>query len=285
LATKYFRFRFQPPDAAAVETVAAGIDTVYTLMRQDLGLPAPEGMLEIEIDPFLENLERISFYGDAARLPSPGLLWLDPELSEAEVLMQWLLGPLERLVWEEAMHQTPARNEWWSLLAALENWHARRYSILSTHWHKAFVGWAYGKEEPEGSTLAHVCQEQRIKTRVALFYNIPPTGIYLCSTEQQVRRPVPSHLLQLPAPYYIGHIYPPQPWSWEQFVTLETLLDCTMTAHERWEPRERKQMSALIQAMHDYRTWDELILAVFDVTREEFEAGWQSCLQALHSSA
>jgi hypothetical protein len=127
--------------------------------------------------------------------------------------------------------------------------------------------------------LAQICQEQRIKTRIVIF-SMLPTGIYLCTAEQQTRRAMPSRLSQLPLPYYeVYEEYPPR-WGWEELIALETLLDCPTDAHGRSLLWERERLSTLIQAMHDHRTLDELIPAVFGVTPGELEADWQLCLQA-----
>jgi hypothetical protein len=63
-----------------------------------------------------------------------------------------------------------------------------------------------------------------------------------------------------------------------EFIALATLLDYAVTTYGR------KETDTLWAVLHEHKTWETLIPAVFGVPVEEFEAGWQAYLIDMLSS-
>ena len=71
-------------------------------------------------------------------------------------------------------------------------------------------------------------------------------------------------------------------WDWQgqwmQIMAAEALVDYAVTTYGR------DRLPALVQGLSQYGAWEALIPAVFGVSAEEFEAGWQAHLAARYES-
>jgi hypothetical protein len=59
---------------------------------------------------------------------------------------------------------------------------------------------------------------------------------------------------------------------WQQSVVPKTVIDYVIATYGR------RSLARLLDGMHQYDSWQSLIPAVFSVSMEEFESGWQAYL-------
>ncbi len=82
--------------------------------------------------------------------------------------------------------------------------------------------------------------------------------------------------LQLPAlapvPSQMTLLEEDQDTSWQQLVLSKTVIDYAIAIYGR------RSLAGLFDGMHQYDAWQGLIPAVFSVSMEEFESGWQAYL-------
>ncbi|MFQ5857748.1 MAG: hypothetical protein ACE5LU_19250 [Anaerolineae bacterium] len=142
LETDHFRFEFHQRDAEAVKAVAADADTLYSKLRQDVGLgpPPADEKLTIEIIP-RTNVVDWRFAGDKLTVSSPALLPVPEGLPDAARLTQSITYPLTRRVVGEALEDVEINTEWRPVVEGARHWLSWDRSSLPS-------GWRYHAEEP-----------------------------------------------------------------------------------------------------------------------------------------
>lgn len=142
IETDHFQLIFRQRDAGAVEAVAADIEALYTNLRKDVGLgPAPaDEMLTVQVLPRTDVTDW-RFAGDKLTVPSPVLLPVPKDRSDAARLSQSITYPLARRVLGEALAGTDIEPQWSVLAEGARHWLAWDREAMPS-------GWRYHAEEP-----------------------------------------------------------------------------------------------------------------------------------------
>ena len=300
--TAYFRIHFRQKDARIVEETAVRLDTIYTHLRVDVGLPPAGERLTIEVSPVpLYQLGYLKFTENWLVVPSPLLLQVPSELSDDVILTQSIVSPLVDHVLSEAQQQAATRPAWNLMVSGLQLWQAYASSGPLAYSIRDTVLWLSAELRGRQSGLPfvsdedpyHVCHEHQI------WRHSLPNSLYLpwlCTKRNPDRdrhlylaskgRPIPTQLDNLG--YLDGEVD-----------VSPTFFDDTIVAAVHFEHAARRLAAAtvidyvvdtygrqrlpdLVVGFRTHSTWDSMIPAVFGISAQEFESGWQAHL-ATHS--
>lgn len=121
LVRRHLRFEYHLRDAPAVEQAADEIDTLYGALWSDVGLPPPAGERTIRIIP-----QRIAagwrFESESLSVPSPFLLRLPSDISNAEALVQILIDSFVTSAINESMRRRAIQVQWQEVVAGAQSW-------------------------------------------------------------------------------------------------------------------------------------------------------------------
>ena len=178
MQTKHFTFRYRRRDASTIATVSTNMESAYVQLRQELELTPPTSSLEIEVDPAVarQNIFIARFKDGRLRMPSPSLFSIPVELSEEELLTQWLLDPLVRHMLDAAELKQPVLPQWRYIKIALHEWLIRKQNPLALAWHNDLIRWMYAEDwdEEQSSSddkalaLARLCAKHKAEERILL---------------------------------------------------------------------------------------------------------------------
>lgn len=289
--TTYFTFTYYQIDGAAVTAAAAEVDRVYADLLTDYGLPpAVERMVvEVTAEPHGESTCRLR---NLLCLESPALASLPVGLSETEALQLWLVNALAYRVSRVAVEATPQREPfhspfkvgWRHAVYVLPRVQTRRHSSLLSAWQTALVRWLYSAEtrtakpdaERLAQELAQLCTVHQIAAYRSVIAGAVPTDLCVAPPMWDLRylasHSAPDRLDQLFMPDLDLAVTEP---SWIDLLAFETVLDYVVTTYGD------DALPALVEGFRRYDTWTTLIPAVFAVSAEEFERGWQGYLERL----
>ena len=260
-------------------------------MRRDFGLSltclplvvevivAPTGALSAPEAP----LNRL-------RVPSPTILTRPVEISDTELLRLLILAPLAGEVIDQARQANPPMDgTWWMLTAAWRAWEIDRHSPLLANWPNAVIGYQHRDRQmgtmpqalpSRAAGLWQQCEIWRLPELQLILTTLAPVD--LCrppaDTSAVLHAPISLHLDTL-YPIDVEFIYSTQAWPapgyWLPIIKEESLLDYTVDTFGR------ATLPALWQGLGEHKDWQTLIPAVFGVSAEEFEAGWQSYVKGV----
>ena len=284
--TRFFRFYFHEQDAVAVNATADRIDDFYAGLREDLGLPLSDDAEKLSIYvtvPEAPQLDMLSlfFVGNRLEVPSPKLLPVLESATPSQALEQTIDQALIQSLVQQPEMQLEVRNDRYPLLDGMRLWQLRQANHQA-EWYTANVRWLY-TEWPaihrgdrvlrvgEADWLCHVT-----------YGGTPLIANRLLSDD--CGDSDPAHLMQdmpFPPQQLVDlEMIPSIPTSaeqwvhrWQQLAILASIVDYAVTTYGR------HTLPLLLQAMSVYDDWETLIPAVFDVSVEEFEAGWHAYLK------
>ncbi len=284
--TRFFRFTFHERDAAAVETVAANIDAIYTGLREDLRLPPPDDaekrpiVVTVPEAPQLDMLS-IYFWREGLELPSPGLLPVLENATPAQALEQTIHRALIQNLFQQPEVRLRVRPPWYLLIEGTRVWQLQQASHNGI-WYTDRVRWLYtewpairrGDRALAAGEADWLCQVSTGGTPLIANRLLPDDCGNADPAQLMQNMPLPpQHLADL-------EMMPSSPASQEQWVRqwqLQTILtsvvDFGVTTYGR------QTLPHLLQAMAVYDDWETLIPAVYGVSAAEFENGWHAYLR------
>lgn len=291
LQTNHFTLLFGEQDQQAVTTVAATLDNVYALLRQDFDLPAANASERITVELSVEVGKEFSGAFHASRLvvPSPTLLPIATELSSADVLAQHLVTALVSHMSHETRHtgiDAPGVDswEWHNLRLAIQRWQLWQHNPALTAWHHQITAWVYTTTQTmprswpidSAKTLADLCRKAHV-IEAAAPENWPALTPWCMNPERLQQLSIRGKL----AFYLAELVTPTTDWAtqgaawpdWYHYIPLETLLDYAVHTYGR------DRLPVLLAALGQHHRWETLIPTVFHVSATEFERGWQAYLR------
>jgi hypothetical protein len=289
LESDFFTFSYHQLDEASVEAVVAELDALYINLRQDYSLPsAAERMTVVLFNDQTEvdrtEVEFACYRPNHLCLPSPALASLPVELSEREALQLQLLSALVYRVRGDASELARFKYEWQLAEIVLPRMQMRRHSSRLSAWHTEIVRWLYGIQartpkpdnEMLAQELAHLCDSHQITAHLRLITDVALADLCMApplpDLHYLAQYKAPDHLIRFPWPnrtWWVGKQF------WLEAMALETLLDYVVVTYGD------DGLPKLVDGFRRYETWETLIPAVFGISAEEFEQGWQAYLQNL----
>lgn len=293
LETTFFVFYFHQHDAATVAAVAPVMDALYARMRYNLGL-VPRGGQEktqLIVDPTQPPGEIESYlrYRYKIVVPSPVLYLAPVELSDEEILTQSLTWALLEALLREANYQYDIREIWQPLLEGLRLWQLWDANLPLGHWRTEVVKWLF-VDQQAGALLNPAGLPKHYAQLCAIhsLWMAQPTAIGIptwCQRRPDGRWYTPPSLLQDPPLSLAELSVPLRDYNYtalnsqspnsshpSSVVALATLIEYIVATwgHDR--------LSLFMAGLAHYRSWEQLVPAVFDISASEFEAGWQQHL-------
>jgi hypothetical protein len=299
LETPSFIFHFRQHDAQVVIAVAPQVESLYTTLRRNFGLPASPGapklMIEVSVTQTPADTLTRFHLADPLTVPSPAVYQAPVELSDAELLAQSIALALIEQVLAQARERYQFRVAWQPLVSGLRLWQVWDLALALSAWRGEIVKWLYVERPPipPGQPFVlpehyqELCAAHRLWLLSPAQLNIPLTCARAkweeLSFPVRLLRDPPMRLDQLIVPLRPGeysedpdplHYAAPHPG---QTVALATLIEYAMAAYGR------ERLPVLMAGLGHYDRWETLIPAVYGVSPAEFEAGWQAYLSANYS--
>jgi hypothetical protein len=289
LETSAFVFHFRQNDAEVVMAVASQVDALYTTMRRNVGLPIIPGAEKLVIEVSVTHppgLNAPQPAGNARFIVASPALYLAPvELTDADLLAQSIALALSRQVLAQASEHYALGASWQPVMDGLRLWQVWDMDLPLALWREEIVRWIYLDRPGDGSAQTVVLprQYEALCASHALWMEAPTMlGIpLLCNrldwqawyTGAWGPRHPPARLDQLAVPAPAGYAQEGTP-VWSQTVALATLIEYAVTTYGR------ERLPALVAGIGQHKRWETLIPAVFSVSADEFETGWQAHLAA-----
>jgi hypothetical protein len=306
LETPYFVYHFRQKDTSVVSMVAPQLDTLYTTMRRNVGLPRTsytDKWMHVPLIPDAEKLVveiRVTqspgqaapqlYASDRFLVPSPAVSVAPVDFTDAELLAQSIALPLIEQVLAQAKEHHAIGQHWQPLVKGLHLWQVWELDLPLAAWREDIVQWLYvdlpalGPGQP-GVLPAHyeaLCAAHMLWLPSPVQLDIPLVCTELDEKNWSYPSWVPREpLLRLdqlilwvsPEEYirHFGAIDIPHPG---QTVALATLIEYAVATYGR------DRLPALVAGLGQHESWDTLLPAVFGVSPAEFEAGWQAYLAA-----
>jgi hypothetical protein len=290
LETDYFVFEFQQRDAQAVAAVAAEVDTLYTTMLTNFGVPValaePKLRIVVSVIQTPGTIPTRVDTDDPFIVPSPALYLAPIRVTEADLLAQAVALPLIDHVSLQAMRRYALQQEWPSLLGGLRLWQLWDLDLPLSAWQDEVVRWVYGdvyaanygQPFPLPERYVELCVTHALWMESPQQIKIPLTceatdGAELWLTKwspllasmDQTRWGTPlADAEWMPTMYGIEH-----PW---KGVALATIFEYAVVAYGR------EQVPALIAGFGTHEGWETLLPGIAGVSAADFEAGWRNYL-------
>jgi hypothetical protein len=290
LETKHFTIRYRAVDAKAVTEAALQLDLLYNKMSRDFGLTAiaatPNLTIEVVADGLPDGYD-FNFVNRTFVVPSPTMLSVPVEMTDASVIYQFAVYPLAALLLMDVIDQHPYRWKmnvlyWQPVIDALHLWALWEDGGLLAAGHEDVVRWLYQnaqdapvdshKAVPEG--YERLCRAYRV-------WRLEPwqTSIPLACNESDASQWSPwvnpglaLRLSEVAPGSQIQPVPPLTPNSETKEVTLATVIDYVVATYGR------ERLPHFVAALGEHASWQTLIPALFGVSDVEFEAGWQAYL-------
>jgi hypothetical protein len=302
LETPSFVFRFRQHDAPTVITVLAQMDTLYTTMRHNFGLPIGEKLvIDVRVTQspgnalFQQHNDERFVMNDRLIVAPPSLYLAPVALTDADLLAQSIALPLLEQVLAQASEQYAVGESWQPLLAGLRLWQLWDLDMPLSAWREEVVKWIYIDLPAVGSGQSFVLPEHYTALCAAhkLWLSSPtemkiPLVCGELDWEDFLLSPWGwhdplTHLNQLVVPLRPGE-YLEEPDSLRlvrhpgHTVALATLIEYAVATYGR------ERLPTLVAGLGQYDTWDTLLPAVFGTSSAQFEAGWQAYLSVHYGS-
>lgn len=289
LTSEFFVFHFSHLDQPAVSEAAPRLDRAVAAMRRSLGLATPGAederpariVVHLLADGALPLL--LTAPGEPLLLPSPRRLSGQEGEFQAGLVLHSVLPALAEWTLAEALAEAGQDARGWKFSPALRSglrlWMQWESSGTPMAERRRFVRQAYGIEPIAEFAGQPLC-------RTDALWRIAPNSSSLllhCNPRDGSSRlgggPVTALGQIVPALAVDGPAYAPQNLqsvtaarSWQAAIGSATLLDY---AAQRYGPG---RIPLLLHALTAEGKWQQAIPPVFDVSAEEFEAGWRAWL-------
>ena len=290
LETNYFVFEFHQRDAQAVTAVAAQIDTLYTTMLTNFGLPVtsagPKFRIEVSVTEIPGIIPARADTQASFRIPSPALYLAPVGLTDADLLTQALALLLTERIAIRAVQYYTVQQEWPPMLDGLRLWQLWNLDLPLSVWQDEVVSWIYsdvyavnyGQPLPRPRHYEELCATHQMWMESPRQINIPldcddTDGSDLWLTEwspalasmHPIRWGMPfGGAEQLSTMYGMEHP--------GKTVALATVFEYAVITYGQ------AQLPALIAGLGTYDGWETLLPAVLGVSAADFEAGWRGYL-------
>lgn len=296
LETEHLSIGYFELDEAMVKEAAPRLDAFFAQASLDFGLAGAVkvGRYEIKITPDGAFADRdrlstdLSLSNRAIHIMSPSFQFLPATASDADALFQAAALPLVYPMVQNALDRSGGlrgdAHDWKPLLSALRLWEFWQSNAPLANWKDEIVkmkmrGYIYPDEIP--IPYGDICQAYRL-------WNLSPSSMSISlncefSSREPYQMPKMIDTLNgLLAPgsnrptldgiacYMPDGIACPGVYG----VGLTTVLDYAVATYGR------KQLPVLVGALGEHERWETLIPAVFGVSMDEFESGWQAYLAA-----
>jgi hypothetical protein len=287
LATEHFTIRYRPVDAFAVHEAAPRLDLLYGKLGRDFGVPAiaaaPNITIEVVTDGLPEGYD-FNFVGRTIKAPSPALLSVPVEMTDATVFYQSVVYPLARWAMLEAINPYPYEWKarvmgWQHVLVALQLWALWEDDGPLAAGRQAVVRWLYRNAQAtslDGRTALPAGYYRFCRTYSIWGISPMAMSIPLTCRERQDSQSSPWVYLRMPVQLGMLNYVPDYERmasdALPNLVATETILEYSVAAYGR------DALPRLIAALGEHTRWQTLIPAVFAVSASEFEAGWQAYL-------
>lgn len=276
LATRYFEIDYYAVDGEVVKALAPRLDTLYEQACASFGLSPCAAThripVELATDPRRAAAHWLRVSSEVADevilLPSPLLLHLPVQHPAAEWLYQAAAVEVIRAVLRELIPNVrfgEGEFRWDSLLKALQLWQVWQAGGALAGERVEVLRQVYAAA-PDAETIA-AC-------RVDLLLRLATDVFQICDEPAWQTAPVAGKPPLRP-PRELMHPVAPQLWGGGlETVALETMVEYVVARYGV------ERLPRLVQALSDHASWQTLIPAVFGISADEFEAGWQAYIAA-----
>lgn len=297
LESEHFVFHYRRQDIAAVTAAAPALDALYNRLYQALNRPTPITDEKMTVWVFAgsasEERDLPVMARSTIQVPSPGLLQIPADVSDAEVialnvgisLIHQLL-PRTSPSWLESNRELQG---WWSqpLTEGLRLWLLWDTDPLLARWHRAllssyFVTPCASCLRQPASLQADYLKSCQILDMLGLFrveaFSVPCTGTFGSVADYSVADY--TFLLPPQAPSNLSTLAPGTPTSQSdvrllyksyggQIVLMAALLEYVEHTYGS------EKVTVLLTAFGSYAQAETLFPAVFGISAEEFENEWR----------
>lgn len=288
LETEHLLFHFRERDAEAVAAAAARLEKTYVEMRTSLGLTtplAPEAV-SVEVHPLncLVSNAHLFLWDDALSSCSPALAIAPLELSEEEILYQAVAIQLaHRVVNQTTQSLRSAAYEyelWWPFVSGLRLWLIWDAGGALADLQPDMLAWLYTGRAT--FFVPHTPNRLEVYGQICErfdIWNLAPEAIGIpidCNNVHRYDWRLALPLLSLPK---LGgplvNVYDPM---YRNQTDPGTSIAIAIQLEYVVEVHGREQLRALLTQSGKLVSWYWLIPAVFEMSMEEFEAGWHTYL-------
>lgn len=288
LETPNFLFRYLQNDESTVKAIAPQIETLYTTLHRNFGLlmvPAAEKLL-IEISVAQNPGNTMLWYNvpDRIIVPSPARYRAPAQITDAKLLEQSIALALLEIVLTNASQEHAIGESWQHMLDGLLLWQLWAMDEPLSAWRGEIVQWLYSDFSTDPGVplvlpdhYAELCAGHKLWLASPVNIGIP----FVCGGQSPEelhwagwRRYGPLTRLDqilVPLQQFGGPTQPPVSHP-GQTVAIATLIEYAVATFGR------ERMPHLGAGLGQYKSWETLITAVYGVSIEEFEAGWQAYL-------
>jgi hypothetical protein len=282
LQSRYFIFRYHSRDKIAVAAASVRLDEIYSTLLEELGVPQPETQRIIVVS--LYHRPGIAYQEvepDVVwEVASPALYLAPVTLSDSELLVQAITLPLLRDVLAQAQAYYGMKWQWRPFYSGLELWALWKQQLPLAHWRTDLTTWYFEfadagtpRTPPEYGDL---CASHLLWMDALVDIHIP----YLCSSmDAMISCCYPRsivrdlHKLESICKPFCQWDLEQQTTSWG-YCTGESIAISTVIEYAV-EKYGIERLPVLLAALNEYETWDVIVRAVYGVSEEEFELGWQ----------
>jgi hypothetical protein len=296
LETTYFVFHLRQQDAPVVIAAAPQLDTLYTTLAHNLGLPRRPTTKKLVIDVSVTQPpgHTLPWFGvpERIRVPSPAVYRAPVELTDSELLAQSITLPLLEHVLAQRREQHQTGLAWQPMLSGLRLWQVWDLDLPLSVWREDVVKWIYrdlparrpGQAVVLPERYTDLCAAHMLWLKSPLQLHLPLFCTEFDQTQWRfywkVSADPSTRLDQLIVPVdpdeyfadtnnYVHKLSRPG-----QTVALATLIEYAVATYGR------ERLPVLVASLGQYERWDTLLPAVYGVSPAEFEAGWQAYLAA-----
>jgi hypothetical protein len=287
LETDHFTIRYRPIDVEAVTEAAPRLDLLYDKIRRDFGLPITDAHENPTIEIATDGLPKgyaLYFTERKIMVPSPTLLSVPAEMTDATVFYQSVVYPLTSLALMDYSGFYSGKwkigiTHWWPVVSAVRLWELWEAGGPLAAGREDTVYWLYQNAEavspdtrkavPEG--YDPLCRLYRVWNLSPLEMSIP---LFCNELDDRQRSPwsyptIPTRLHGLT--YLDAHQGLTADASYDT-IGAETVIEYIVATYGR------DHLPRLLAALGEHTDWQTLIPAVFDLSADEFEAGWRTYL-------
>lgn len=289
LESNHFHFRFRQRDAKTVEAAAPELDLIYEELWQSWGVPiAPTTKIAVQISEqyVRSDLPYLPRYFDKLTISSPALYPTIEPWTQTDLFIQSVVLLLIDQLLAEAVDFYAIGTARDPVLEGLRLWQLWDLALPIAEQKARLLHWIYvdlPTWQPE-SDLPVPDNYERLCTIHTLWMSYPAQlQIPILCTEQdrsplrfapEVLHHPPTELPWLHNPHYVdeeadGQLrmrLDPHPG---EVLALAMLFDYLTTEHGRGK------LPDLLTKLNRYRSWDNLLPAVYTVSKETIENGWQ----------
>lgn len=279
----YFIYQFRQQDALAVISIVEQMDAIYATLLNHFGLPQPQTKRVIEIS-LLRNPGRSDqpvAEDEPWVMASPARYLAPVELSDGELLAQAIaLAMLDHTLAQAQIHYG-VKWQWLVLYNGLYLWQLWELDLPLTQWQDNILAWHFRNEADAAKALPE--QYDKLCAAHALWM-VSPVAVHIphmCTDTIKFMaccypHDATSDLTRLEqtckpscAMDLAMHL---ENWRYcsSQVPMLSTVIEYAVDAYGE------EKLPVLLASLNQYETWDDLLLAVYGVSPDQFKQGWQA---------